>query len=51
MPSKPENIDIPSQPLNEVEALSKEYQEVIRYLHALRGKLYRLGIDPNKIIN
>ena len=51
MPPKTENIDVPSHPLNEAEALSKEYQEVISYLHALRSKLYRLGIDPNKITN
>ena len=41
----------PSRPLNEIEALQQEYIAAINNLRNLRSKLYRLGIDPDKITN
>jgi hypothetical protein len=37
--------------LSEVDILVKKYFYLISELNQIRGRLYSLGIDPNKIIN
>ncbi len=37
--------------LSEVDILVKKYFYLISELNQVRGRLYSLGIDPNKIIN
>lgn len=37
--------------LSEVDILVKKYFYLISELDQIRGRLYSLGIDPNKIIN
>ena len=45
-PLPPRGGDIPE--LNETESLIVQYKRLVAEIRAIRGKLYRLGIDPEK---
>lgn len=38
----------PTQNLSEAESLLVRFQKLVKELREVRGKLYRLGIDPEK---
>ena len=38
----------PTQTLSEAESLIVRFQKLVKEMRAIRGKLYRLGIDPEK---